>query len=261
MQDAHGVGRSRSFRDTVQPLVRTTAIQGGSVADVARALRDTYGRGYRRADMLADIRRHRESARSVAIAGYRDMRRFIAHAGVAAFSLSLLLPTVVPTVLRPDGHVLVAATVDARTVAVAAERVGLPNSRELVVTPTPAPTPEPTAAPTPTPIPRPVAVAGGPGVLVVASWYGPGFFENRLPCWPWLQANNLPIQFLPDTWGVAHKTLPCGTMLRLTYRGTTITVPVVDRGPYIAGRELDFSPRVKAALGCTDLCTVLMQIP
>ena len=40
----------------------------------------------------------------------------------------------------------------------------------------------------------------------------------------------------------------------------TVTVPVVDRGPYIAGREFDLSPRVKAALGCTDLCTVLMQI-
>jgi rare lipoprotein A (peptidoglycan hydrolase) len=34
----------------------------------------------------------------------------------------------------------------------------------------------------------------------------------------------------------------------------------VDRGPYIAGRELDLSPRIKAALGCTDLCTVLMRL-
>lgn len=206
---------------------------------------------------------------AAAMAGYRDIRRLIAHAGVAAFGLSLLLPAVVPSAVRPNGNTLVAATVDARTATVTVARVALADARALVVRPTPdptpeptpVPTPEPTPAPTPTPIPRPVAVAGGAGVLVVASWYGPGFYENRLPCWPWLQANNLPIQFLPDTWGVAHKTLPCGTMLRLTYRGTTITVPVVDRGPYIAGRELDLSPRVKAALGCTDLCTLLMQIP
>ena len=37
--------------------------------------------------------------------------------------------------------------------------------------------------------------------------------------------------------GVAHKTLPCGTMVTITYNGRTVTVPVVDRGPYIAGRE------------------------
>jgi len=105
-----------------------------------------------------------------------------------------------------------------------------------------------------------VLVPGGAGVVVTASWYGPGFYENRLPCWQWLQANAQPIQFRADTWGVAHKTLPCGTMLVLTHGPNTITVPVVDRGPYIAGRELDLSPRVKAALGCTDLCTVLMQL-
>lgn len=226
----------------MRPLVRRAAIQSGSVGGGARA---------------------------AAMAGYRDIRRLIAHAGVAAFGLSLLLPAVVPSALRPNGHTLVAATVDARTATDTVARVALADARALIVRPTPEPTPEPTPVPTPeptpvptaTPIPRPVAVAGGQGVFVVASWYGPGFYENRLPCWPWLQANNLPIQFLPDTWGVAHKTLPCGTMLRLTYRGTTITVPVVDRGPYIAGRELDLSPRVKAALGCTDLCTLLMQIP
>ncbi|HLQ05594.1 MAG TPA: septal ring lytic transglycosylase RlpA family protein, partial [Verrucomicrobiae bacterium] len=88
-----------------------------------------------------------------------------------------------------------------------------------------------------------------------------GFFENRLPCWQWLQAQDLPIQFLPDTWGVAHKSLPCGTMLVLSHGANTITVPVVDRGPYVAGRELDLSPRIKSALGCTDLCTVVMQLP
>jgi len=37
-------------------------------------------------------------------------------------------------------------------------------------------------------------------------------------------------------------------MVTLTHGTNTVTVPVVDRGPYIAGRELDLSLRVKAAL-------------
>jgi hypothetical protein len=200
-----------------------------------------------------------------------DHRGWIARAGVAVFAISLLVPALLIDLGRDDGHVLVADASEVRAAGVARGDALLPNQvanlprRIVTPDPTPAPTPDPTPAPTPVrtppPTPRPVAaVAGGPGVLVTASWYGPGFFENRLPCWQWLQANGLPIQFLPDTWGVAHKTLACGTMLTLSHGANTITVPVVDRGPYIAGRELDLSPRIKAALGCTDLCTVLMQI-
>ena len=140
---------------------------------------------------------------------------------------------------------------DANEIRVAAARGEFSKPNQVARLPRTVVTPEPT----------PVASdAGAPGVLVTASWYGPGFYENRLPCWPWLKANGLPIQFLPDTWGVAHKTLPCGTMLVLTHGPNTITAPVVDRGPYIAGREIDMSPRIKSALGCTDLCTVRVQI-
>jgi rare lipoprotein A (peptidoglycan hydrolase) len=43
--------------------------------------------------------------------------------------------------------------------------------------------------------------------------------------------------------GVASRTLPCGT--KVTFRnpanGRTITVPVIDRGPYVAGRTWDMS--------------------
>jgi hypothetical protein len=198
-----------------------------------------------------------------------DHRRWIARAGVAIFAMAMLVPTLILDVTRGTGQVLVADVSEVRAFGAARREVALPNQvaalprRIVTPVPTPAPTPEPTPVPTVAPTPRPAlaaAVAGGPGVLVTASWYGPGFYENRLPCWQWLVANGLPIQFLPDTWGVAHKTLPCGTMLTLTHGANTITVPVVDRGPYIAGREIDLSPRVKAALGCTDLCTVLMQI-
>jgi hypothetical protein len=200
-----------------------------------------------------------------AVPRYFDFRATIARAGVAVFAISLLAPTVLFGATRatsPTREVLVADANEFHTVEVGRAEFALPNqvagaARRFA---TPEPTPAPTLAPTPAPPPPAAAVRGGPGVLITASWYGPGFYENRLPCWQWLQANGLPIQFLPDTWGVAHKTLPCGTMLILTHGANTITVPVVDRGPYVAGREIDMSPRIKAALGCTDLCTVLMQI-
>ena len=41
--------------------------------------------------------------------------------------------------------------------------------------------------------------------------------------------------------GVAHKTAPCGTLITFAYGGRSITVPVIDRGPYIAGREWDLT--------------------
>lgn len=42
---------------------------------------------------------------------------------------------------------------------------------------------------------------------------------------------------------VAHKTLPFGTRLRVTNQsnGKSVIVRVNDRGPYIAGRDLDLS--------------------
>jgi rare lipoprotein A (peptidoglycan hydrolase) len=48
--------------------------------------------------------------------------------------------------------------------------------------------------------------------------------------------------------GVAHKTAPCGTLITFTYGGLSITVPVIDRGPYIAGREWDLTGATAEAL-------------
>jgi rare lipoprotein A (peptidoglycan hydrolase) len=56
-----------------------------------------------------------------------------------------------------------------------------------------------------------------------------------------------------STLGVANKTLPCGTKVRVCYIGCA-TLTVDDRGPYIAGRDLDLNPESKAAVSCTDVC-------
>ena len=256
-----------TFRSAVQPLVRSAALQGASVSEVRELLRSAHGRAYRRVDMLSDLRRYRAIERDLerrtrAFARFVDPRSYIARAGVAVFGVALLVPSFVHGVSVPTA-VTVAATVDVPAIV---EEL-LPPPPDPVARSRPAPEPE--ALPQPTPsapprTPRPAVIVplvnGGQGIEYTASWYGPGFYENRLPCWQWLAARGLPIQLSPDTWGVAHKTLPCGSMVTLIHGANVVTVPVVDRGPYIEGREFDLSPRVKAALGCTDLCTVVMQI-
>ncbi len=53
--------------------------------------------------------------------------------------------------------------------------------------------------------------------------------------------------------GVAHKTAPCGTLIDFTYNGRTLQVPVIDRGPYIVGREWDLTGATARALGFPGL--------
>jgi hypothetical protein len=79
---------------------------------------------------------------------------------------------------------------------------------------------------------------------VVASWYGPG---GTTACGESLGAGTL---------GVANKTLPCGTMVTLRFCGRTVTVPVIDRGPYVAGRDYDLTYATKLALGAGDVSTI-----
>jgi peptidoglycan lytic transglycosylase len=83
--------------------------------------------------------------------------------------------------------------------------------------------------------------------LAGASYYGPGLYGGGVACGGTL---------MPRTMGVAHKTLPCGTLVRLRYHGRTATVPVIDRGPYVAGRDYDLTEAVKAKLGFPGVGTV-----
>jgi rare lipoprotein A len=76
--------------------------------------------------------------------------------------------------------------------------------------------------------------------LAGASWYGGG---GGLACGGSLTSSTL---------GVANKTLPCGTIVTLRYGGHTVRVPVIDRGPYVAGREFDLTEATKQALGFGD---------
>ena len=50
----------------------------------------------------------------------------------------------------------------------------------------------------------------------------------------------------------AHKTLPFGTKLRVTYKGKSVMVRVNDRGPFVKGRQLDLSRGAARRLGMLD---------
>jgi rare lipoprotein A len=77
--------------------------------------------------------------------------------------------------------------------------------------------------------------------LAEASWYGGG---GTLACGGELTST---------TMGVANKTLPCGTLVTLRYGDRMVRVRVIDRGPYVAGREFDLTEATKQALGFGDI--------
>jgi Lytic transglycolase len=60
--------------------------------------------------------------------------------------------------------------------------------------------------------------------------------------------------------GVAHKTLPCGTMVTFRYHGKGIRVPVIDRGPYIEGREWDLTGATAVALDFSGLDVIEWKV-
>jgi rare lipoprotein A len=81
----------------------------------------------------------------------------------------------------------------------------------------------------------------------VATWYGPGLFGHHTACGQVLSHRIM---------GVAHRTLPCGTPVELSFGGRTITVPVIDRGPFANGARYDLTFAAAQALGMTQTVTI-----
>ena len=75
----------------------------------------------------------------------------------------------------------------------------------------------------------------------LATWFGPGFYGQTTACGQLLT---------PATVGVASRTLPCGTLLRVSYRHRRLVAPVIDRGPYAHnGATFDLTASVAQTLG------------
>ena len=49
------------------------------------------------------------------------------------------------------------------------------------------------------------------------------------------------VRLTRKTLGVAHKTLPCGTVLEFALQGRSVTAPGIDRGPYAKGVSYDLT--------------------
>jgi peptidoglycan lytic transglycosylase len=77
-----------------------------------------------------------------------------------------------------------------------------------------------------------------------ASWYGPGLYGRHTACGETLR---------PNTIGVAHKRLPCGTVVKFVFHGHTLITQVIDRGPYVRGRAWDLTTAASEALGFQDV--------
>jgi rare lipoprotein A len=82
-------------------------------------------------------------------------------------------------------------------------------------------------------------LAFGPMRTAGATWYGPGLYGRRTACGQVLRAATI---------GIAHRTLPCGTTVKLVYRGHMLLTTVIDRGPYTRGNSFDLTNGARRAL-------------
>ncbi|HSS04433.1 MAG TPA: septal ring lytic transglycosylase RlpA family protein [Solirubrobacterales bacterium] len=73
-----------------------------------------------------------------------------------------------------------------------------------------------------------------------ATWYGPGLYGSHTACGQVLR---------PDTIGVAHRSLPCGTTVKFAYEGRQIVTTVIDRGPFSDGNSWDLTNGARQLLG------------
>ncbi|MFL5963204.1 MAG: septal ring lytic transglycosylase RlpA family protein [Gaiellaceae bacterium] len=76
--------------------------------------------------------------------------------------------------------------------------------------------------------------------VALAGSSGPSAFGRRTACGGVLH---------PETIGVSHPTLPCGARVFITYHGQTVLAQVVDRGPFVPGRQFDLTDALARRLG------------
>jgi rare lipoprotein A (peptidoglycan hydrolase) len=80
-----------------------------------------------------------------------------------------------------------------------------------------------------------------------ASWYGPGFYGRTTASGTTLTTGTI---------GVAHKSMPFGTQITFKYGKRMVRASVIDRGPYVHGREFDLTGALKNALGFGSVDTI-----
>jgi rare lipoprotein A len=85
----------------------------------------------------------------------------------------------------------------------------------------------------------------------IATWFGPGFYGQKTACGQTMS---------PVIVGVASRTLPCGTLVLVNYKGHRLTVPVIDRGPYANGATWDLTWGAASVLTITETVRVKTKV-
>jgi rare lipoprotein A (peptidoglycan hydrolase) len=85
----------------------------------------------------------------------------------------------------------------------------------------------------------------------VATWFGPGFYGQKTACGQTMS---------PVIVGVASRTLPCGTLVLVNYKGHRLTVPVIDRGPYANGVTWDLTRGAASALTIAETVRIKTKL-
>jgi rare lipoprotein A (peptidoglycan hydrolase) len=109
-----------------------------------------------------------------------------------------------------------------------------------------------------------VALLAAIGALAATSARGHGSKDEKplpKPSSTWYRALAAPyarptgrrtacgIKLRATTMGVAHPVLPCGVKIFLSYGKTRVLTEVIDRGPYVPGREFDLTKPLADRIG------------
>ena len=89
--------------------------------------------------------------------------------------------------------------------------------------------------------------------LAIASWYGTKFQGRRTSSGERFDLRKLT---------AAHKTLPLGSLVKLTYptTGRSVIVRINDRGPWLKGRDFDLSEAAATKLGMHEAGVVPVEM-
>ena len=103
----------------------------------------------------------------------------------------------------------------------------------------------------PAPSGAPGSTPTAPHGAQIATWFGPGFYGQKTACGQTMS---------PVIVGVANRTLPCGTLVLVNYKGHRLTVPVIDRGPYAHGATWDLTWGAASALTINETVRVKTKV-
>jgi rare lipoprotein A len=80
--------------------------------------------------------------------------------------------------------------------------------------------------------------------VALAGSSGPAAFGHKTACGGVITS---------ATEGVAHPTLPCGARIFIFFNGVRVLTQVIDRGPYVPGRQFDLTDALARRVGLSGV--------